>query len=116
MKQWVPRYDVVEIRDSLKEEAEIARHHLIESIVETDHDLMEKYFADEELTVKKLKALRKATIEGIVVPVTCGTAFKSKGIQPLLDAIVEYMPSPIDIGAIKGTDPKTEEEIDRNHH
>ena len=103
-------YEIKEIRDSLKDEAELARHNLIESVVETDEELMEKFFADEEISVEELKrALRKATIQGIVVPVTCGTAFKNKGIQPLLDAIVSYMPSPVDVEAIEGENPKTGE-------
>lgn len=107
-------YSVVEIRESLREEAEAARTHLIDSIVETDDELMEKYFAGEEISVEEIKrGLRIATIAGTVVPVTCGTAFKNKGIQPLLDAIVAYMPSPVDIEAVKGIDPKTDAEISR---
>ncbi|CAM3244458.1 elongation factor G [Streptobacillus ratti] len=107
-------YKVVEVRDSLKDDAELARNHLIESIVETDDELMEKYFAGEDISVEEIKrALRIATIAGTVVPVCCGTAFKNKGIQPLLDAIVAYMPSPVDIEAVKGIDPKTEAEISR---
>ncbi|WP_156299439.1 elongation factor G [Streptobacillus canis] len=107
-------YQVVDVRDSLKDDAELARHHLIESIVETDEELMEKYFAGEDITVDEIKrALRIATIAGTVVPVTCGTAFKNKGIQPLLDAVVAYMPSPVDIEAVKGIDPKTDAEISR---
>ncbi|WP_068448947.1 elongation factor G [Caviibacter abscessus] len=101
-------FDVREVRDSLKEQAEEARHHLIESVVETDDALMEKFFADEEISADEIKkALRIATISGIVVPVTCGTAFRNKGIQPLLDAIVEYMPSPVDIEAVNGINPRT---------
>ncbi|CAM3494739.1 elongation factor G [Pseudostreptobacillus hongkongensis] len=107
-------YSVVEIRESLREEAEAARTHLIDSIVETDDELMEKYFAGEEISVEEIKrGLRIATIAGTVVPVTCGTAFKNKGIQPLLDAIVAYMPSPVDIEEVKGIDPKTDAEISR---
>ncbi|CAM3248013.1 elongation factor G [Streptobacillus felis] len=107
-------YKVVDVRDSLKDDAEIARQHLIESIVETDEELMEKYFSGEEISVEEIKkGLRIATIAGTVVPVCCGTAFKNKGIQPLLDAIVAYMPSPVDIEAVKGIDPKTEAEISR---
>ncbi|VWL84854.1 elongation factor G [Oceanivirga miroungae] len=104
-------YEVVDIRPALLEEAEIARHNLIESVVETDEELMEKFFADEPISVEEIKrALRKATLASIVVPVTCGTAFKNKGIQPLLDAVVNYLPSPVDIEAIKGINPKTEKE------
>ena len=107
-------YKIVEIRESLKDDAEDARAHLIDSIVETDDELMEKYFAGEEISVEEIKkALRIATIAGTVVPVTCGTAFKNKGIQPLLDAIVAYMPSPVDIAEVSGIDPKTDEKISR---
>ncbi|WP_374123643.1 elongation factor G [Leptotrichia hongkongensis] len=109
-------YEVVDIRAELLDDAQAAREHMIESVVETDDELMEKYFGGEEITEEEIKkALRAATIEGTVVPVLCGTAFKNKGIQPLLDAVVAYMPSPLDIngGKIKGTDPKTEEPIER---
>ena len=107
-------YKIVEIRESLKDDAEAARSHLIDSIVETDDELMEKYFAGEEISVEEIrKALRIATIAGTVVPVTCGTAFKNKGIQPLLGAIVAYMPSPVDVAEVSGTDPKTDEKISR---
>ena len=109
-------YDITEIRAELAEKAEEAREHMIESVVETDDELMEKYFGGEEITEEEIKkALRTATIAGTVVPVLCGTAFKNKGIQPLLDAIVAYMPSPVDInkGKVKGTDPKTEEPMER---
>ena len=107
-------YEVIDIRESLLAEAEDARAHLIDSIVETDDELMEKYFAGEEISVDEIKkALRIATIAGTVVPVTCGTAFKNKGIQPLLDAIVAYMPSPVDVAEVSGTDPKTDEKISR---
>ena len=104
-------FEIRDVRPELKDATEAARHHLIESVVETDDELMEKFFADEPISEEELKrALRKATIDGVVVPVTCGTAFKNKGIQPLLDAIVEYMPSPLDIPSIKGTNPKTDAE------
>ena len=109
-------YEVVDIRAELLDDAQAAREHMIESVVETDDELMEKYFGGEEISEEEIKkALRAATIEGTVVPVLCGTAFKNKGIQPLLDAVVAYMPSPLDIngGKIKGTDPKTEEPIER---
>ena len=109
-------YEVVDIRAELLDDAQAAREHMIESVVETDDELMEKYFGGEEISEDEIKkALRAATIEGTVVPVLCGTAFKNKGIQPLLDAVVAYMPSPLDIngGKINGTDPKTEEPIQR---
>ena len=109
-------YVVVDIRAELADAAQEAREHMIESVVETDDELMEKYFGGEEITEDEIKrALRVATIAGTVVPVLCGTAFKNKGIQPLLDAVVAYMPSPVDIngGKVNGTDPKTEEPIQR---
>ena len=110
------QYEIADVRANLLEEAQAAREHMLESIVETDDTLMEKYFGGEEISEEEIKvALRKATIEGIVVPVLCGTAFKNKGIQPLLDAVVAYMPSPVDIneGKVNGTDPKTEEPMQR---
>ena len=110
------QYEIAEVRANLLEEAQAAREHMMESIVETDDTLMEKYFGGEEISEEEIKvALRKATIEGTVVPVLCGTAFKNKGIQPLLDAVVAYMPSPVDIngGKVNGTDPKTEEPMQR---
>ena len=107
-------YDVADVRAELLEEAQAAREHMLESVVETDDELMEKYFGGEEITEEEIKrAIRTATISGIIVPVLCGTAFKNKGIQPLLDAVVAYMPSPLDIGAVKGIDPKTEEPMER---
>ena len=107
-------YDVADVRAELLEEAQAAREHMLESVVETDDELMEKYFGGEEITEEEIKrAIRTATISGIIVPVLCGTAFKNKGIQPLLDAVVAYLPSPLDVGAVKGIDPKTEEPMER---
>jgi elongation factor G len=102
--------EIVDIREDLVEAAEAAREAMLEAIVETDDDLMEKFFGGEEITVEELKAaLRKATIGNEIVPVTCGTAFKNKGVQPLLDAVLDFMPSPLDIGAVTGTDAKDSE-------
>ncbi|NPA06141.1 MAG: elongation factor G [Chloroflexi bacterium] len=102
---------VVEIPDELREEAEAAREQMIEQIVETDEALMEKYFNDEEITVDELKAaLRRATIAGQLQPVFCGSALRNKGIQPLLDGIVDYLPSPVDIPPVRGINPETGEE------
>ncbi|BDU49520.1 elongation factor G [Haliovirga abyssi] len=107
-------YTVQDIREDLKEQAEEYRDKLLESISEVEDDLMEKYIGGEEISEEEIRAaLRKGTIDNTLVPMLCGTAFKNKGVQTLLDAVVEYMPSPLDIGAVKGTDPKTEEEIDR---
>ena len=94
--------------------AEEYRAAMIESICETDEDLFEKYCEGEEISVDELKAaLRKATIENKIVPVVCGTSYKNKGVQKLLDAVIDYMPSPLDIPAIKGVNPETEEEETR---
>ena len=107
-------YDIADVRAELLEEAQAAREHMLESVVETDDELMEKYFGGDEITEEEIKkAIRIATISGVIVPVLCGTAFKNKGIQPLLDAVVAYMPSPLDVGSVKGIDPKTEEPMER---
>lgn len=99
------------IPDDMKELAEKYRTQMIETIVEFDEALMEKYLEGEEPTVEEMKkVIRKATIDNDLVPVTCGTAYRNKGVQPLLDAIVDYMPAPTDIPAIKGVNPETDEE------
>ncbi len=99
------------IPEDMREKAEEYRSQMIEAIAETDEALFEKYCEGEELTVDELKtALRKATINNQLVPVVCGTSYKNKGVQKLLDAIIDYMPSPVDIPAIKGINPETEEE------
>ncbi len=88
---------------------------LIEHIVEQDEELMEKYFEGEEPSVEQIKKIiRQSTIANKMVPITCGTSYRNKGVQPLLDAIVDYMPAPTDIEAIKGTNPDTGEEEDRH--
>lgn len=108
-------YDVIEIPSDLLEQATEYRHKMIETIVEQDDALMEKFFAGEELTMEEIKgAIRKGTINMSFNPVICGTAFKNKGVQKLIDAIVDYMPAPTDIESIKGTKPRTEEEIERH--
>ena len=96
------------------EKAQEYRAAMVEAIAETDDDLMEKYLADEEIPVDELKAaLRRATINNQLVPVCCGTSYRNKGVQKMLDAIVDYMPSPVDIPPIKGINPDTEEEEER---
>ena len=103
------------IPDDLKELAEKYRNALIESVVEQDEELMEKYFEGEEPSVEQIKKIiRKATIAGEMVPITCGTSYRNKGVQPLLDAIVDFMPAPTDVQAIRGTNPETGEEEDRH--
>ena len=104
-----------EIPDDMKELAAKYRSALIESVVEMDEELMEKYFEGEEPTVEQIKKIiRKATIANEMVPVTCGTAYRNKGVQPLLDAIVDFMPAPTDVEAIKGINPDTGAEEDRH--
>ncbi len=99
------------IPDDMKELAAKYRTAMIESIVEMDEELMEKYFEGEEPTVEQMKkVIRKATIANEMVPVTCGTAYRNKGVQPLLDAIVDFMPAPTDVESIKGVNPDTGEE------
>ncbi len=96
------------------EKAQEYREAMLEAISESDEDFMEKYLGGEEITVDEIKAvLRKATIANEIVPVVCGTSYKNKGVQKLLDAIVDFMPSPLDVPAIKGINPKTEEEEER---
>ncbi len=108
-------YEVQDIPAELQDKAEEYREKLIESIAETDEALMEKYFAGEELTEDEIKAaIKKATVDIEIVPMLCGTAFKNKGVQPLLDAVIDYLPSPDEVDWIKGIDPKTEEEISVN--
>ena len=106
------KYEYIDIPDDLKEEAEKWRQVMVEAIAEEDEELLEKYLGGEELEPEELKkGIRKATISLNICPVLCGAAFKNKGVQPLLDAIVDYLPSPVDIPAIKGKDPQTGEEI-----
>ncbi|MDQ2866593.1 MAG: elongation factor G [Candidatus Eremiobacteraeota bacterium] len=91
------------------------RHELIEAIAEQDDELLEIFFSGEEMPVDRMKAaLRKATIAGTVLPMLCGSAFKNKGVQPLLDAIVDYLPSPVEAKTITGIDPKSDAEITRS--
>ena len=102
------------IPDDMKELAEKYRTALIESVVEMDDELMEKYFEGEEPTVDQIKKIiRKATIANEMVPICCGTSYRNKGVQPLLDAIVDYMPAPTDVPPIKGINPDTDEEEER---
>ena len=102
---------VEDIPADMAEKAQEYHDALMESVAEQDDALMEKYFAGEELTIDEIKAaIRKATIANEMVPVTCGTSYKNKGVQKLLDAIVDYMPSPLDVPAIKGINPDTDEE------
>ena len=102
---------IEEIPDDMKELAEKYRNELIEHVAEQDDALLEKYFAGEELTVDEIKScIRKSTIANKMVPVTCGTSYKNKGVQKLLDAIVDFMPAPTDVESIKGVNPNTGDE------
>ena len=105
---------VEEIPEDMKEQAQEYHDKLIEAVAETDEELMMKYLEGEELTKEEIKAaLRKATISNEIVPVVCGSSYKNRGVQKLLDAIVDYMPAPTDVPAIKGTNPDTGEEEER---
>ncbi|NEO13975.1 MAG: elongation factor G [Moorea sp. SIO1F2] len=98
-----------EIPEEVKEQAEEYRAKLVESVAETDEALIEKYLEGEEITAEEIReALRKGTIEGRIVPMLCGSAFKNKGVQLLLDAVIDYLPAPIDVPPIQGTMPKGE--------
>ena len=106
---------VEEIPEDLRDLAQKWHEDLVEAICETDEELSNKYLAEEEITEQELrKALRKATVTNEIVPVTCGSSYRNKGVQMLLDAVVDYMPSPLDIEAIKGINPNTEEEEKRH--
>jgi elongation factor G len=110
------KYDVTDqIPEDVKPVAEEWREKMIEAIVETDEELMEKYLEGEEISVEELKkALRKATINRELVPMLCGSAFKNKGVQPLLDAVIDFLPSPVDMPPVKGINPNTGEEEERH--
>ncbi len=105
---------VEDIPEDMKEIAQKYHDDMVEHVAEQDEELMMKYLDGEELTQEEIKAcIRKSTIANHMVPVTCGTSYKNKGVQKLLDAIVDYMPSPLDVPAIKGVNPDTEEEEER---
>ena len=104
------KIDIVEIPEEYKAKAQQLHDQLVETIVETDDALLERYFEGDEISLDELKkALRKATIDRTIVPVLCGSSYKNKGVQMLLDAMVEYLPSPLDIDHIEGTNPDTGE-------
>jgi len=104
------KFSKTEVPDSLKDTVAELRHNLLEAAVEHDDELIEKYLAGEELTNDELRhAIRVATIKGVIFPVFCGSAFKNKGVQPLLDGVIDYLPSPVDIPPIKGHLPHHDE-------
>src|SRR3954454_25234988 len=103
-------YDVLDIPDSHADAAREWHDKLVETLAEADDEIMELYLEGHEPTMEQITpAIRRATIAGNLTPVLCGTAFKNKGVQPLLDAIVNYLPSPMDVGAIQGHDVRDEE-------
>ncbi len=105
----------VEVPADMVEEATAARLYIVESVAESDEELTMRYLEGEELTNDELRAgLRAATLNNLLVPVLCGSALKNKGVQPMLDAIIEYLPSPEDVEAVRGTDPKTDQEVIRS--
>ncbi|MDR1135993.1 MAG: elongation factor G [Clostridiales Family XIII bacterium] len=107
-------YATEPIPENLKETADEWRHNMLEAVAEAEEELLEKYLEGEELTSAEIRAaIRKMTISGSMVPVTCGSAYRNKGVQMMLDAVVDYLPSPLDIPAIKGVNPDTDEETER---
>lgn len=107
-------YDITEIPEDMREQAEAARAHLIEKVAETSDSLLEKYLNGDEISNEEIKkAARAATIAYKIIPIFCGTSLRNKGVQPVLDAIVDYLPSPVDLGQIEGEDPHTGEKISR---
>ncbi len=106
---------VEDIPEDMKEIAQKYHDDLMEAVAEQDEELMDKFLEGEEISTEEVKrVLRKATIDNEIVPVVCGTSYRNKGVQKLLDAIIDYMPSPLDVPAIKGTDPETGEEVERH--
>jgi elongation factor G len=107
-------YDTVEIPAGLQDDADQWRHELVDVVSQFDENVLEKYVGEEEITADDLRtAVRAATLSGEVVPVLCGSAFKNKGVQTLLDAVVDYLPSPVDIPPVQGADMKTDEPVER---
>ena len=103
-------FELVDLPDGYAEQAQKAREEMIETVAETDDELLEKYLSGEEITNDELRAaIRKATVSNVLQPVLCGSAFKNKGVQPLLDAVIDYLPSPLDVPAIEGTNPNNGE-------
>ncbi|WP_263118250.1 elongation factor G [Cellulomonas fimi] len=110
------KYEIEEIPADLVEKAEQYRAELLESVAEADEELLEKYLGGEELTVAEIKSgIRKLVIATEAFPVLCGSAFKNKGVQPMLDAVIDYLPTPLDVPAVDGHDPKDEEKVLQRH-
>jgi elongation factor G len=107
------RFSIVDVPPEFKDRVEAARHEVIEAAVEMDDKLLEKYLGGTELSVDEIRsAIRKATVSGSIVPVLCGASFKNKGVQALLDAVIDYLPAPIDVKAIKGHLPHRDEHVE----
>ncbi|CAM5374889.1 elongation factor G [Leifsonia shinshuensis] len=110
------KYEVQEIPADLKEKAEEYRNRLLETVAETDDALLEKFFGGEEITIPEIKAaIRKLTVNNEIYPVLCGSAFKNRGVQPMLDAVIDYLPSPLDVPAIEAHNPRDEEQVILRH-
>ena len=110
------KYEVQEIPADLQAKAEEYRAKLIETVAETDDELLEKFFGGEEITVPEIKAaIRKLTVNNEIYPVLCGSAFKNRGVQPMLDAVIDYLPSPLDVPAIEAHNPRDEEQVIMRH-
>ncbi|OJX65578.1 MAG: translation elongation factor G [Micrococcales bacterium 73-13] len=110
------KYEVQEIPADLVEKADEYRNILLETVAETSEELLEKYLGGEELTVAEIKAaIRRLTVNSELYPVLCGSAFKNRGVQPMLDAVVDYLPSPLDIASIEAHDPRDEEKVIERH-
>jgi elongation factor G len=108
------KYDVVDIPEDLKEKVDEYRKIMLESIADHDDELMEKYLMEEEISEEEINsAIRKATLARDITPVLCGTALKNKGVQILLDKVIEYLPSPLDVEAVVGTEDE-EKKMKRN--
>src|SRR5690606_26346416 len=110
------KYQIPEIPAELQAKAEEYRNALLETVAESDEALLEKYFGGEEITPEEIKAaVRALTVRSEVYPVFCGSAFKNRGVQPMLDAVVDYLPSPLDVPSIEGRDVKDEEKVVERH-
>ncbi|WP_277208532.1 elongation factor G [Isoptericola croceus] len=110
------KYEIEDIPADLQEKAEQYRGELIEAVAETDEELLEKYLGGEELTIDEIKGgIRKLVVNSEAFPVLCGSAFKNKGVQPMLDAVIDYLPSPLDVPPVQGHDAKDEEKVIERH-
>jgi elongation factor G len=108
------KYDVIDIPDDMVDTVNDYRMQMLEAIADHDESLMEKYLMEEEISAEEIiNAIRKATIAKDITPVMCGTALKNKGVQAMLDRVIDFMPSPLDVEAVNGIDPNTDEEVKR---